>query len=142
VKKTEIIKMAFRGEPEVGFYLSDDFRWTDELGSPPVDKASFVSMAQPLQTALPDYALIVDAIQEEGDSFVVTSHTSGTFVNDLDLSAMGMGVVPATGKPIDSPPQRDRLTFDGDRISEIHNLETGPDAGMAGLLKALGVKMS
>ena len=141
MSKKELVKLAFNGDgPEQGFYLSDDFEWSDSLGNPPMDKASFSAMAQPLQSALPDLSAVIEDIQEDGDDAVVASHYTGTFTNDLDLSAVGMGVIPATGKTIVFPTQRDRVSFDGDKISEIHNLETGPDAGMAGLIKALGAE--
>jgi hypothetical protein len=142
VKKTELVKLAFNGDgPEEGFYLSDDFQWTDALGNPPMDRTSFLAMAQPLQSALPDISVVIDDVREDGDDAVVTSHYTGTFTNDLDLSSVGMGVIPATGKEIVLPSQRDRVSLDGDKISEIHNLETGPDAGMAGSLKAFGVSL-
>jgi hypothetical protein len=142
VNKTELVKLAYNGEgPEQGFYLSDGFQWTDELGNPPMDRASFLAMAQPLQSALPDLSIVIEDVRENGDDAVVTSHYAGTFTNDLDLSSVGMGVISATGKAIVFPSQRDRVSFDGDKISEIHNLETGPDAGIAGFLKALGANM-
>jgi hypothetical protein len=138
VNKRELINLAFGGDgPEEGYYLSDDFQWSDELGNPPIDKASWMAMGRPLQAAVPDMEVVIDDIREDGDDILVTSHYTGTFKNDLDLSAAGMGVIPATGKAIVFAPQRDRVCFDGDKISEIHNLETGPDAGIAGFLKAL-----
>jgi uncharacterized protein YxjI len=141
VNKSELVKLAFNGDgPEEGFYLSDDFQWSDSLGNPPMDKASFQGMAQPLQSALPDLSIVIEDIREDGDEAVVTSHYVGTFRNDLDLSSVGMGVIAATRKAIVFPSQRDRVSFDGDKISEIHNLETGPDAGIAGFIKALGAE--
>jgi hypothetical protein len=72
---------------------------------------------------------------------VVTTHFSGTFTNDVDLSAWGMGVMPATGKCIDFPSGTDLVSFDNGKISKLHSLDTGPDVGMPGFLKALGVDM-
>ena len=139
MNRKELVKLAFNGDgPEQGYYLSDSFQWTDELGNPPVDKASFMAMGQPLQAAFPDLAVVIDDLQEDGDNLLVTSHYTGTFTNDLDLSPAGIDVIPATGKAIVFPAQRDRVCFDGDKISEIHNLETGPDAGIAGFVRALG----
>ena len=141
MNKAELVKLAFSGDgPEEGFYLSDDFRWTDALGNPPMDKVAFLAMAQPLQSAFPDLSIVIEDIREDGDEAVVTSHYVGTFRNDLDLSSVGMGVLPATRKAIVFPSQRDRVSFDGDKISEIHNLETGLDAGIAGFIKALGAE--
>jgi hypothetical protein len=142
VNKKELINLAFNGDgPEEGYYLSDDFQWSDELGNPPMDRASWMAMAQPIEAAFPDLAVVIDDIREDGDDILVTSHYTGTFTNDLDLSSAGMGAIPATGKAIVFPSQRDRVCFDGDKISEIHNLETGPDAGMGGFIKALGADM-
>jgi predicted ester cyclase len=140
VNKKELVKFAFNlDRPDRYSVFADDFKWTDSVGSPPVDKSSFFAGEEPMRLAFPDLSMVIDDIREEGDGVVVASHFSGTFSNDLDLSSVGMGVIPATGKAFVSPSQRDRVSFDGDKISELHNLETGPDVGMAGLLKALGV---
>ena len=142
MNRMELVKAAFNGDgPEQGFYLSDDFRWSDRSGNPPMDKASFSAMAQPLMSAFPDLSVVIEDLEEDGDDALVASHYTGTFANDLDLSAAGMGVIPATGNSIVFPSQRDRVSFEGNKISEIRNLETGPDAGMAGLLKTLRADM-
>jgi hypothetical protein len=143
VSKEELVKLAFDFDNlKENSYLSDDFQWFDGLGNAPIDKASFLAMGQPLESAFPDISVVIDDFREDGDEAVVASHYTGTFTNDLDLSAMGMGIIPATGKAIVFPSQRDRVNFDGDKISEIHNLETGPDAGMAGFLRAVGANGS
>jgi hypothetical protein len=140
VNKKELVKSAFNlDRPDRYSLYADDFKWTDSVGSPPLDKNSFFGGEEPLRLAVPDLSIVIDDIKEDGDYIVIASHFSGTFRKDLDLSSMGMGVIPATGKAFASPSQRDRVSFDGDKISELHNLETGPDAGMAGFIKALGV---
>jgi hypothetical protein len=142
MNKIELVKSAFRVDnTDRSSYLSDNFHWTDELGSPPIDRSSWLAMGSLMESAFPDLSLIIDDIREEGDSVVVTSHSSGTFVNDLDLSAMGLGVLPATGKAFVTAAERDRVSFDGDKILEIHNQETGPGTGMAAFIKALGADM-
>jgi predicted ester cyclase len=142
MNKIELVKSAFTFDDHDRLSdYSDDFQWTDELGSPPIDRSSWLSMDQLMKSAFPDLSYVIEGIREDGDGVVVTSHFSGTFSNDLDLSSLGMGVIPATGKAVVFPSQRDRVSFEGDKISELHNLETGPDAGMAGLAKALGADM-
>ena len=59
----------------------------------------------------------------------------------LDLSAMGLGVIRATGKAIVWPTGSVRLSFDDGKISKTHGLDTGPDAVMPGFLRGLGVDM-
>jgi hypothetical protein len=141
VNKKEFIKKAYAlDSPDQGDYFSDDFQWTDSLGSPPMDKSTWLGMGGLIRSSFPDMALIVEDIRENGDDVIVTNRFRGTFKKDLDLSSLGMGVVPATGKANDFPPQRDRVVIENGKISRIQNLESGPDAGMAGFFKAIGVK--
>lgn len=141
MNKKAIIREAFQlNGPEQAAYFADDFQWTDSLGSPPMDKASWLGMGDLMQAAFPDLALVVEKIQEDGDDLVVTSRFTGTFRNDMDLSALGMGVVRATGKAAEFPSQRDRVILENGKISRMQNIETGPDAGMGGFFKALGVE--
>jgi hypothetical protein len=138
MNRIELVKAAFNShDPDRVAYFSDDFQWTDELGSPAIDRSTWLAMGALMESAFTNTAYVIDDIRETGDSVVVASHFTGTFSNDLDLSSVGMGVIPATGKVVVAPSQRDRVCFDGNKISEFHNLETGPDAGIAGFIKAL-----
>lgn len=119
-------------------YLSDDFQGTDSVGGPAFDKAGWVGMGQMFKGSLPDIKIVIDDIHEEGDSVMVTSRIKGTFTNDFDLSSMGMGIIPATGKMVEFPASTTKVSFNGDRVSIFHNTETGPNAGLPGMMKALG----
>jgi hypothetical protein len=120
--------------------LSDDFQSTDSVGGPPFDKAGWIGMGQIFKNTFPDIKVVIEDIHEAGDSVMVTSYFTGTFTNDLDLSAMGMGVIPASGEMVTFPSTTSKISFDGDKISRTHDTDTGPEAGFPGLLKALGVK--
>jgi predicted ester cyclase len=122
-------------------YYTEDFQLTNAQGTPPMGRDSVLAMSHLMQSAMPDIRTVIEEIHEEGDKVVLTSHWEGTFVNDFDLSVMGMGVIPATGKAVVFPTSTIRISFDGDKISRIHDTATEPDAGMAGFVKALGVKM-
>ena len=63
-------------------------------------------------------------IHEHGDTVMLTSHFTGTFTKDFDLSAMGMGVVPASGEMVTFPSSTSEISFDGDKVSKTHNIET------------------
>jgi predicted ester cyclase len=141
MSKTDLIKTAWNldnSEAERAAYLSDDFRWTDEMGSPPMDKESWLAMGRLMESAFPDLSYVIEDIQETGDCLAVTGRFAGTFTNDFDLSAMGMGVIPATGAPVAFPSSTARVCFDGDKILDVHDLGNGPDAGMAGFFQTLG----
>jgi hypothetical protein len=119
-------------------YLTDDFQGTDSVGGPTFDKAGWIGMGQMFKGSLPDIKNVIDDVREEGDSVTVTSHFTGTFTNDFDLSALGMGVIPASGEFVEFPSGTAQITFDGDQISKFHSTDTGPEAGLPGLMKALG----
>jgi hypothetical protein len=80
---------------------------------------------------------VIDEIQEEGDGVVLTSHYAVTFTSDFNLSAMGAGVLPTTGRAVVFSPNTVRVRFGGDRIARVHTQDIGPDAGMPGFVKAL-----
>ncbi|UCD53040.1 MAG: nuclear transport factor 2 family protein [Phycisphaerales bacterium] len=142
MNKIELARAAFDlDDPDQYSHYSDDFQFTDELGNPPLDKDTFIAGGQPVRSAVPDLAEVIEDIREEGDDVVVTSHFSGTFTNDLDLSAMGLGVVRATGKAVVWPTGSSRLSFDDGKVSEMHGLDTGPNAGLPGFLRGLGVDL-
>jgi hypothetical protein len=135
--KIETVKRAFSVKhwEEAQDLLADNFQSTDEGGSPPFDKATWIGMGQMLQASFPDLENVIDDIREEGQGVRVTSHFVGTFANALDLSAMGVGVVPASGKKITWPPSTSLVTLEGGKITRLHN--TG--SGMGSFLQALGV---
>ena len=122
-------------------YLSEDFQGTDSVGGPTFDKAGWVGMGQMFKGSIPDIKVVIDDIQEDGDMLTVKSHFTGTFTNDFDLSAMGMGVIPASGEFVEFPPSTAEISFEGDKVTRFHNTDTGPEAGLPGLMKALGAEM-
>ncbi len=142
MNKIELVKLANDWQaPDRDSLLTDDFQFTDALGSPPMDKGPFLAIGQLMESALPDVSTVIEDIREEGDEVVVTSHWAGTFTDDFDLSLLGLGVIPATGRAVVFPTSTVRIGFDDGKISRIHDESTGPDAGMPGLLRALGAEL-
>ena len=141
MNKIDIVKEVFDMEnPERGDLLADDFQSTDSIGSPPLDKAGWQGRADMLRASLPDIKYVIEDIQEDGEDVKVVGYFSGTFANDLDASAMGKGVIPATGKKVDFPQSHGRISFKGDKILRTHTTDTGPDAGLPGFIKALSAE--
>ena len=120
-------------------HLSDNFQGTDAVGGPPFDKASWIGMGQMFKHSFPDIKVVVEDAHEYGDKVMFTSHFTGTFTNDFNLSVMGMGVIPASSEMVTFPSSTSEISFDGDKVSGTHDIATGPEAGFPGLLKALGV---
>lgn len=118
-------------------YYSDDFQATDSVGGPPFDKTGWFGMGDLFRASIPDIDYIIEDIREEGDDVIVAGRFTGTFVNDFDLSAMDMGVIPASGKAVNFPTSTNRISFNGGKISRSHNIDTGPNAGVAGIVSVL-----
>jgi predicted ester cyclase len=140
VDRIELVKSAYDlDDPEQYSHYSDDFQYSDALGGPPQDRDTWISMGQLMRSAFPDLSLVIEDTREEGDDVVVTSHFSGTFSNDMDLSPLGLGVIPSTGKTADFPSATNQVSFENGKISKMYGPDTGQEAGMAGILKAFGV---
>jgi len=139
MNKIETVKAAFNmGDPkEQKKYYSDDFQATDAVGSPTMDLNMWFGMGELMKAAMPDAGFTIEDIREEGEDVLVKGHFHGTFENDFDLTALNMGVIPASGKLITFPSGTSRVSFKGDKISRNHDLDTGPNAGTAGFIAAL-----
>jgi len=118
-------------------YLSDNFQILDIDGNVQMNKEAYLGMIQLLTSAFTDFETVVSDTREESDSVIVRSHFEGTHAGDLDLTAFGMGVIPASGKRIVWPEASTKWGFDGDKIASIR---ANDDAGGLGpFLAALGV---
>jgi predicted ester cyclase len=119
-------------------FYADDFQATDSVGGQPMDKRAWLAMTPLMRASFPDIEYVIDDIHEEDNKVRVTGHFVGTFTNDLDLSALGVGVIPANGKKIKWPTSSGLITVKGDKITRWHDTDTGPDAGFSGFLKVIG----
>jgi hypothetical protein len=120
-------------------YLSDDFQNLDQDGNVIMDKEAYIGMTQLLSAALKDFKAVYSDVREEGESVIVSYHFEGTHTSDLDLSAMGMGVVPASGKKIVWPEASSEFKIEGDKIVSIKPY--GDSGGMESFLAPLGVTL-
>ncbi len=89
--------------------------------------------------AFPDIDYNARTVSVEGDVIRTTSRLTGTHTADLDLTPMGMGVIPATGKSFSNPTENGAMKVEGGKVVswEIERTEGG---GLAGILAQIGVK--
>ena len=118
-------------------YLSDDYQGLDKDGNVMSDKAASVGMSQLMINAFKDFKGVVHDISEEDDSAILTFHWEGTHTGDFDLSAMGMGVIPASGKRFVTPKSKSRFMVEGDQIVSSQPIS----GGFEFLLAEIGVKL-
>ena len=118
-------------------YFSDDYQGLDKDGNVTSDKAAYVGMTQLLMNAFKDFNGVVHDISEEDDSVILTFHFEGTHTGDFDLSAMGIGVIPASGKKIVWPEAISEFKIEGDKI--VSTKPYGDSGGLEAFLAPLGV---
>ena len=121
-------------------YFSDDFQILGKDGSVQMDKAAYMGMSQILNSAFSDFKAVTSDLHEEGDAVILRSHFEGTHTGDLDLSALGMGVFPASGRKIVWPEASTTWRFDGDKIASIQ--ANDDNGGVGPFLAALGATPS
>lgn len=116
-------------------YFSDDFQNLDQDGNVLMDKAAYLGFGQLLFASFDDFKFVYGDLRPEGDGVIVKGHWEGTHTGDFDLSAMGMGVIPASGKKIVWPDGDSKWKAEGDKIVSIQELA----GGMVDFLAPLGV---
>jgi hypothetical protein len=117
--------------------LSNDFQLLDKDGNVQMDRASYRGFGSLLYASFKDLKYLYSDIHDEGGDVVVRAHWEGTFTGDLDLSAMGMGVVPASGKKIVWPESSSKWKVEGDKVVSIQDVSEG---GIGEFLAPLGAK--
>ena len=120
-------------------YCADNFSYSGPFPKP-VSLQEWRGMAAVFRNAFPDWRFNAQVERVEGDIVHLTVHPSGTHTGDLDLTALGSGVIPASGKSFALPLENARLTFKGDKIVNFH-LDVTPGGGIPGILSQLGVEM-
>jgi predicted ester cyclase len=120
---------------EANAYISDDFQNVDTDGNVLMDKEAFIGMGHMLRSSLPDFEFVRTNLREEGDFVIMTGHFKGTFINDLDLSALGAGVIPASGKKLVWSEVSAKVTVEGGKI--VREEPYGEGGGMEAFLAPL-----
>jgi len=119
-------------------YLSHDFVSLDAEGNVVLTKESWTAMFHMLLASFPDWRYVTSNLRQEGDAVLMTGHFEGKFTSDLDLSAMGMGVIPASGKDIVWDDSDQKITVVDGKVAKFEPL--GHAGGMGPFLKGLGVE--
>ena len=117
--------------------LTDDFMFSGPVPEP-VNGPAWLGMSANLKAAFPDldYQFRIEGVN--GNVVNITAQLKGTHKKDLDLTAMNMGVIPATNKSFTASREHGKVTVQGDKIKSLAN-EPTEGAGMMAILGQLGV---
>ena len=116
-------------------YLSEDFQSFDSDGNAVLNKETWMGMGHMLQASFKGFEWVNTGIREEGDKVILTGHFEGTHTSDLDLSTMGAGVIPASGKKIVWPDATSKITVEDGKIARWDAYDEG--GGMEEFLSVL-----
>ena len=119
--------------------LTDDFQFSGPIPKP-VDREAWLTMSSNLKTAFPDLNYRFIVIDADGDVVKTTSQLSGTHTGSFDLTAMQMGVIPATNKAFSAKLEKTKVTVKENKIS-AWAVEPTEGAGLKAILGQLDVKM-
>jgi len=145
MNQVEITKKVFelienKNASAAAQYLSDDFTISGPFPEPMTGQQWLALQEKVMDPAFPDWSWNITDIHQHGDQVHVTYSITGTNTGDLDLSQMGLPVIPATGRTVHLELDEAMGEFDGDKICAI-KIKPNPNTGMAGMLAQLGVVM-
>jgi predicted ester cyclase len=118
--------------------LSDDFQSVDSDGNPVMNKEAYIGAGQMMAASLEGFKWVLSDLRQEGDDVIMTGHFEGTHTRDIDLSAFGAGVIPASGKKVVWPETSVRWVVEDDKIMREEALDES--SGIEAFLAPLGVK--
>lgn len=118
--------------------FSDDFQYLDKEGNVVTDKQGYIGMGQMSFTAFDDFHWVLKELREEDGAVIMTGHFEGIHTGDLDLTAVGAGVYPASGKKVVWPENSIKIEVSGGKFTSIAEYagEGGLEAFIAALTKA------
>jgi len=114
-------------------FLAENFKNLDKDGKVVGDKAGMVGMSALLYKAFPDFKGVVHDVVEQDGGVMLTFHFEGTHKNDLDLSAMGMGVIPASGKHMVTPESKTLFMVENGQITSGRAVSGGIEDILVGI---------
>jgi predicted ester cyclase len=117
-------------------YLADDFTFSGPVPEP-VDAQMWLGLSKALKGGIPDLDFGLHTMGAEGNVINTGTHLKGTHTADLDLTPMGFGIIPATGKSVQLPHEAGKLTVEGDKI-QSYEIETTEGGGLMGVLAQIG----
>lgn len=119
--------------------LTDDFTFSGPVPAP-IKAGEWLSLHEKMSKGIPDLSFNLKKLNESGNVVNGSVQLSGTHSRDMPALLPGTANVPATNKKISLPEENIVFTFKGDKISSIA-VEKIPNAGIAGLLRQLGVSI-
>jgi predicted ester cyclase len=120
-------------------YYADDFQFSGPTPEP-LGPDAYLGISHIMKAAFPDISYDGQVVGSDGDVVHAEFNLSGTHNGDLDLTPVGMSVIPATGIHFANPTEYFDITVQDGKIVLMYT-EPSPDTGLPGILSQLGVQM-
>lgn len=119
-------------------HLTEDFHFSG-YAPQPMDVQTWLGMCRSLKKAFPnlEYHFRVESVQS-GGIVKISSEPRGTHQEELDLTGLNMGLVPATKRSFESGREHSKLTLHGDKVFSWA-VEANKHAGLMMIMSQLGV---
>lgn len=139
----EVVKMFFdtlntSGPEAAADYLAENYT-TESPPFPPRSKEQWVGSQKMFSNAFPDMHEAFEIQGVDGNVVRGINRTTGTHTGDFDLSGMGIGVIPATGKLATTVFSVTHVVEDGKIVSTKG--EPVDNMGLENVLAQLGIEL-
>ena len=118
--------------------LSDNFEFSGAVPEP-IGAQEWLGLHDALNAGAPDFSFNIDQVEPHGDVTHITVALSGTHTEELNLSAMGLPTVPATGKSFQLPSEEIAVTVEGGKVTSVV-VPVVEGGGVMGILSQLGIE--
>jgi hypothetical protein len=116
---------------------ADNFTFSGPVPMP-LNKNQFMDLMSKVLTGVPNWKFNRHDLRVEGQTVLVPVQVTGTQTQTLPGLMPGMPDLPATNRAFRIPPEVIRVTYQGERIVDIH-VDPVPGGGIPGMLEQLGV---
>ncbi len=118
--------------------LASDFQFSGPVPEP-ISGPAWIGMSKNLKAAFPnlDYRFKIESV--DGNTVRISAQLKGTHSGDLDLTAMGMGIIPATNKAFAAAHEHGEAAVQDGKV-KTWAMEPTEGAGLMAILHQLGVK--
>ena len=119
--------------------LADDVTFEGPFPRP-LGKDAYLNTMRNLINAFPDLDYHYRVIDADDEHVRYASYMTGTHTGDLDLTAMGMGIIPPTGKSFKTVEEEGEVWFTDEGKAKRIVIHTEEGGGLQGMLAQLGVQ--
>jgi len=119
--------------------FASDFQFSGPVPQP-ISGPAWMGMSASLKAAFPDldYQFKIESI--DGNTVNISAELKGKHSGDLDLTTMGMGVIPATNKSFAAAHEHGKATVQDGKV-KTWVMEKTEGAGLMEILKQIDAKL-